>query len=71
MLKESKLKVAIISCGMITNAAHIPAYRNLGDKVDIVAVCDINPVSAEQTAKRHGIPNWYIDGAFFQRRNIA
>ena len=61
MLKESKLKVAIISCGMITNAAHIPAYRNLGDKVDVVAVCDINPVSAEQTAKRHGIPNWYTD----------
>ena len=61
MLKESKQKFAIISCGMITNAAHIPAYRNLGDKVDLVAVCDINPVSAEQTAKRHGIPNWYID----------
>lgn len=60
-MKESKLKVAIISCGMITNAAHIPAYRNLGDKVDLAAVCDINPVSAEQTAKRHGIPNWYTD----------
>ena len=60
-MEKGILKVAIISCGMITNAAHIPAYRNLGDKVNLVAVCDINPVSAEQTAKRHGIPNWYVD----------
>lgn len=61
MLKESKLKVAVISCGMIANAAHIPAYLNLKDKVDVAAVCDVNPVSAEQTAKRFGIPNWYTD----------
>ena len=60
-MRESKLKVAIISCGMITNAAHIPAYRNLADKVEIVAVCDLNPVSAEGTAKRFDIPRWYTD----------
>lgn len=60
-MADSKLKVAIISCGMITNAAHIPAYRNLKDKVEIVAVCDMNPVSAEQTAKRFDIPSWYTD----------
>ena len=60
-MKESKLKVAVISCGMIANAAHIPAYLNLKDKVDLAAVCDVNPVSAEQTAKRFGIPNWYTD----------
>jgi predicted dehydrogenase len=60
-MNESKLKVALISAGMITNAAHIPAYRNLGDKVEIVGICDINPVSAEDTAKRHGIPAWFTD----------
>ena len=61
MMETRKLKVAVISCGMITNAAHIPAYRNLSDKVEIVSVCDLNPVSAGQTAKRFGIPNWYLD----------
>ena len=60
-MKESKLKVAVISCGMIANAAHIPAYRSLGDKVDLAAVCDVNPVSAEQTAQRFQIPRWYTD----------
>ncbi len=60
-MKESKLKVAVISCGMIANAAHIPAYRSLSDKVDLAAVCDVNPVSAEQTAQRFQIPRWYTD----------
>lgn len=60
-MRESKLKVAVISCGMITNAAHIPAYLNLADKVELAAVCDINPVSAEQTARRFGISSWYTD----------
>ena len=60
-MKESKLRVAVISAGMISNAAHIPAYQNLSDRVDLVGVCDLNPVSAEGTAKRHGIARWYTD----------
>ncbi len=55
------IKVCIISCGMITNSAHIPAYRNFGDDFFISAVSDINEKAAEETAKRHGIPNWYKD----------
>lgn len=60
-MKESKLKVAVISAGMIANAAHIPAYLSIPELVDLVAVCDVNPVSAEATAKRHGIAHWYTD----------
>ena len=54
-------KVCIISCGMITNSAHIPAYRNFSDDFEIVAVCDINEKSAKDTAERHGIANYYTD----------
>ncbi len=60
-MKNSKLRVALISCGMITNAAHIPAYRSVSDKVDVVAVCDLNATSAGQTAARFSIPKWYAD----------
>lgn len=60
-MKETKLKVAIISAGMIANAAHIPAYKSIPGLVQIVAVSDLNPAAAEGTAKRHGIPHWYTD----------
>ena len=50
------IKVCIISCGMITNSAHIPAYRSFPEEFYIAAVSDINPAAAKETAQRHGIP---------------
>ena len=62
-MMNSKLKVAIISGGMIANAAHIPAYHNMEEYVDIVAVCDIYEPSAQATAQRWNIPSYYTDAA--------
>ena len=54
-------KVCIISCGMIANSAHIPAYRYFSEDFEIVGVSDINLSSAKETAERHGIPHFYTD----------
>lgn len=54
-------KVCIISCGMITNSAHIPAYRQFPKDFEIAAVSDINEAAARDTAKRHGIERYYTD----------
>ena len=54
-------KVCIISCGMIANSAHIPAYKQFGDDYKITGVCDINENAARETAERHGIENFYTD----------
>ena len=54
-------KVCIISCGMIANAAHIPAYKKFPEDFEIVGVCDINEKAAQDTAKRHGVKNYYSD----------
>lgn len=55
------IKVCIISGGMITNSAHIPAYRKFSDDFYISAVSDINETAAKETAERHGIPGYYKD----------
>lgn len=55
------LKVCIISCGMIANSAHIPAYRQFPEDYEITAVCDINEQAARDTAERNGIPHYYTD----------
>ena len=54
-------KVCIISCGMIANSAHIPAFKQFAEDYEIVAVCDINEDAARDTAQRHGIKNYYSD----------
>ena len=54
-------KVAFVSAGMITNAAHIPAYKHLPDAFTLSAICDLRHEAAQETAARHGIPGVYTD----------
>lgn len=46
---------------MITNSAHIPAYRQFPKDFEIAAVSDINEAAARDTAKRHGIERYYTN----------
>lgn len=46
---------------MITNSAHIPAYRQFPRDFEIAAVSDINEAAARDTAKRHGIERYYTN----------
>ena len=46
---------------MIANSAHIPAYRMFSDDYTIMAVSDINPQAAKNTAEKFGIPHYYTD----------
>lgn len=55
----NKIKVCVISCGMIAVKAHIPAYLNKKDVFYISAVCDINETAAKETARRFGIERFY------------
>lgn len=56
-----RLKVAIAGAGMIANAGHIPAWRNLKRDVEVAAVYNHNEEKARRTAQRHGIPQAYSD----------
>lgn len=60
-MKDGRLKVAVISAGMIAGKAHIPAYLNLKDKVEIAAIADLSEAVAKATAGRFGIPKVYKD----------
>ncbi|MDR0999221.1 MAG: Gfo/Idh/MocA family oxidoreductase [Clostridiales bacterium] len=57
----AKYKVAVIGNGMIANAAHIPAWRDIPDVAEIVAVADDRGDIAQETAGRYGIPKSYKD----------
>ncbi|MDR2649679.1 MAG: Gfo/Idh/MocA family oxidoreductase [Clostridiales bacterium] len=57
----AKYKVAVIGNGMIANAAHIPAWRDITDIAEIVAVADDRGGIAQETAERYGIPQHYKD----------
>lgn len=60
---NKKIRVAIIGTGMIANSAHFPALNILREQcvAEVVGVADIRANAAEETAKRHSVPNWYSD----------
>lgn len=48
-----KIKVAVIGCGRIANAAHIPAYMS-NENSEIKYFCDIIPEKAEKAVAEYG-----------------
>lgn len=54
------LKVGIIGNGGIANC-HARGYKALGDRVKIVACCDIVEEKAKAFSEKHNIPNYYTD----------
>lgn len=60
-MAREKRRVALIGSGMIATAGHIPAWKNLKDDVEIVAVADLLKERAELIARTEGIPHAFGD----------
>ena len=54
------MKIAVIGCGTIANAAHIPSYMNNKD-AEIKYFCDIIPERAEEAVKKYGCGTAVVD----------
>lgn len=59
-MPEKRIRVAIIGAGMIANAGHIPAWKNLAEDVELVGVFNRSIARAE-----HCGATW--DSACFRR----
>jgi predicted dehydrogenase len=53
------LNIGIIGCGKIADG-HIEEIQKLGC-ARVLAVCDLEPILAEQLALRYSVPHWYAD----------
>lgn len=55
------LKIAIVGCGKIADS-HVEEIGKIPG-VQLCAVCDLEPILAEQLAARYAVPRWYSDVA--------
>ena len=55
-----KIKWGIIGCGDVTEIKSGPAFNKVNDS-SLVAVMRRDAGKAEDYARRHGVPKWYID----------
>ena len=56
----NKVKIAVLGCGSIAEIAHFPSISKRDDAV-LVAVCDTDQKRAEETAKKWGAEQWFVD----------
>lgn len=51
----NKIRIGVIGCGGIAKGKHIPAYKAMETKAEIVALCDILPERMDEVAKQFGL----------------
>lgn len=53
----TKMKVGVVGAGNIARSAHLPAYKELKDMAEVVAIADIDLVRAQEMAQKFEIPH--------------
>lgn len=66
---DRKLRVGLIGAGGIATGAHLPGYKRLLDRVELVAVADVNAERAGHVAREHGFQQAYGDYEEMLRRS--
>lgn len=56
----NKVRICMIGAGAMANKVHYPSVASFED-VDLVGICDLNPVRVKETADRYNIKNRYSD----------
>ncbi|MEP7112028.1 MAG: Gfo/Idh/MocA family oxidoreductase [Ilumatobacteraceae bacterium] len=56
-----RLKVGVVGAGIIAQVMHLHYLRELADRFEVVALCDIAPENAEVNAAAYGIPMTFTD----------
>lgn len=52
-----KMRVGVVGAGNIARSAHLPAYKELSDLAEVVAIADIDLPRAQEMAKKFEIPH--------------
>ena len=55
------MKIAVVGTGYIAARRHIPAWKRLTGKAELVALCDADAARAEECAGRFEVPSFYSD----------
>src|SRR5207249_3557892 len=58
---RTRVRVGVVGAGLIAQVMHLHYLRELSDRFEIVALCDIVPQNAAASAERYGVPKTCTD----------
>jgi predicted dehydrogenase len=56
-----KLRIGIIGSGGIAQGCHMRGYATMPEQCEMVAVCDVNPETAQAAAEKYNVSKTYTD----------
>ena len=56
-----RLKVGVIGCGMVAQVMHLPYLRELDDRFEIAALCDVSPGLLDVLSRDYQVGKTFID----------
>jgi predicted dehydrogenase len=56
-----RVRVGVIGCGLIAQLMHLHYLRELGDRFEIAALCDVSPGTLAGVADRHDVARRFTD----------
>src|SRR2546428_13494685 len=54
-----RLRVGVIGCGLIAQVMHLHYLRELADRFEIAAVCDVSDEVRSACAREYGVPEQF------------
>src|SRR5713226_605752 len=60
---SSRLRVGVIGCGLISQVMHLHYLRELSDRFEIAAVCDLSRTVVDRVGEAYGVDRRFTDWA--------
>jgi predicted dehydrogenase len=57
----ARIRVGVVGCGLIGQMMHLPHLRELHERFELVALCDVSPGTLEYVADRYGVRRRHTD----------
>jgi predicted dehydrogenase len=56
-----RVRIGLIGCGMVAQVMHLPYLRELADRFEIVALCDVSPMLVATLGRIYQVPHTFVD----------
>src|SRR5260370_3773015 len=60
-LTQPRLRVGVIGCGLIAQVMHLHYLRELSDRFEIAAVCDLSRTVVDRVGEANGVDRRFTD----------
>jgi predicted dehydrogenase len=67
---NDRLRVGVVGTGVIAQVMHLHFLRELADRYEVVALCDVSAVSADACATDYNVPEVFTDWREMLRRPL-